>query len=85
MDQMKKRLLGGSRQLDVISLVGMPGIGKTTLADKIYNDLVITSHFDVRVTQVYTFRYLYVAILNGVLEPIDRNEKEDGELADELR
>ncbi|KAH0675426.1 hypothetical protein KY285_023227 [Solanum tuberosum] len=89
MDQMKKQLLGGSRQLDVISLVGMPGIGKTTLAEKIYNDPVITSHFDVRaqcrVTQVYSWRDLLLAILNGVLEPIDRNEKEDGELADELR
>ncbi|KAH0675412.1 hypothetical protein KY285_023213 [Solanum tuberosum] len=89
MDQMKKQLLGGSRQLDVISLVGMPGIGKTTLAEKIYNDPVITSHFDVRaqcrVTQVYSWRYLLLSILNDVLEPIDRNEKEDGELADELR
>ncbi|KAL3368451.1 hypothetical protein AABB24_009353 [Solanum stoloniferum] len=89
MDQMKKQLLQGSRQLDVISLVGMPGIGKTTLAEKIYNDPVITSWFDVRaqcrVTQVYSWRGLLLAILSGVLEPIDRNEKEDGELADELR
>ncbi|WMV28850.1 hypothetical protein MTR67_022235 [Solanum verrucosum] len=89
MDQMKKQLLGGSRELDVISLVGMPGIGKTTLAEKIYNDPVITSRFKVRaqcrVTQVYSWRDLLLAILNGVLEPIDRNEKEDAELADELR
>ncbi|XP_069153970.1 putative late blight resistance protein homolog R1A-3 [Solanum lycopersicum] len=89
MDQMKMQLLGGSRQLDVVSLVGMPGIGKTTLAEKIYNDPVITSHFDVRAqcrtTQVYSWRDLLLAILNGVLEPNDRNEKEDGELADELR
>ncbi|KAK6789102.1 hypothetical protein RDI58_012901 [Solanum bulbocastanum] len=74
MDQMKKQLLGGSRQLDVISMVGMPGIGKTTLAEKIYNDPVITSHFDVcaqcRVTQVYSWRDLLLAILNGVLEPL---------------
>ncbi|KAH0672216.1 hypothetical protein KY285_023205 [Solanum tuberosum] len=89
MDQMKKQLLGGSRQLDVISLVGMPGIGKTTLAEKIYNDPDITSHFDVRaqcrMTQVYSWRDLLLSILNGVLEPLDRNEKEDGELADDLR
>ncbi|XP_049349517.1 putative late blight resistance protein homolog R1A-4 [Solanum verrucosum] len=89
MDQMKKQLLQGSRQLDVISLVGMPGIGKTTLAEKIYNDPVITSWFDVRaqcrMTQAYSWRGLLLSILSGVLEPIDRNEKEDGELAKELR
>lgn len=89
MDHIKKQLLGGPSQLDVISLVGMPGIGKTTLAEKIYNDLIVTRLFDVHgkchVTQVYTWRELLLTILNDVLEPADRPEKGDGELADELR
>nr|XP_004239116.1 putative late blight resistance protein homolog R1A-4 [Solanum lycopersicum]XP_010320925.1 putative late blight resistance protein homolog R1A-4 [Solanum lycopersicum] len=88
-DELKDKLLGGSPELDVISIVGMPGLGKTTLAKKIYNDPEVTSRFDVHaqcvVTQLYSWRELLLTILNDVLEPSDRNEKEDGEIADELR
>ncbi|WMV28873.1 hypothetical protein MTR67_022258 [Solanum verrucosum] len=89
MDELKEKLLGGSPELDVISIVGMPGLGKTTLAKKIYNDPEVNSRFDVHaqcvVTQLYSWRELLLTILNDVLEPSDRNEKEDGEIADELR
>ncbi|MCD7449478.1 hypothetical protein HAX54_052634 [Datura stramonium] len=88
-DELKNQLFERSPQLDVISIIGMPGLGKTTLAKKIYNDPIVISHFDIRaqcrVTQVYSWRELLLTILNGVLEPADRDEKEEGELADELR
>ncbi|KAF3667246.1 putative receptor-like protein kinase HERK 1-like [Capsicum annuum] len=88
MDKIKKQLLGRSSNLDIISIVGIPGIGKTTLAEKIYNDLIVTPHFDVhakcRVTQVYSWKELLLTILNDVLEPADRTETEDVELANEL-
>ncbi|KAJ8560581.1 hypothetical protein K7X08_022441 [Anisodus acutangulus] len=89
MDKLKQKLLGGSHELDVISIFGMPGLGKTTLAKKIYSDPTVASQFDVRavcyVTQVYSWRELLLNVLNDVLEPADRTKTEDGQLANELR
>ncbi|KAK4715320.1 hypothetical protein R3W88_013658 [Solanum pinnatisectum] len=81
MDKIKKQILRRSPHLDVISIVGMAGIGKTTLAEKIYNDLIATPHFDVhakcRVTQVDSWKELLLTILNHL--------ELYGELANELR
>ncbi|KAL7181042.1 hypothetical protein ACSBR1_039991 [Camellia fascicularis] len=44
----KELLAGGKKQLQMISIVGMPGLGKTTLATKLYNDPCITHYFHIR-------------------------------------
>ncbi|KAL3534511.1 hypothetical protein ACH5RR_002972 [Cinchona calisaya] len=55
--EMIELLTGGSRQLKIVSIVGMPGLGKTTLSNSLYNHRSISLHFHVRawccISQVY--------------------------------
>ncbi|KAF5939762.1 hypothetical protein HYC85_024021 [Camellia sinensis] len=44
----KERLAGRKKQLDFVWTVGMPGLGKTTLPRKLYNDPYITHYFHIR-------------------------------------
>ncbi|CAI9109245.1 OLC1v1009030C1 [Oldenlandia corymbosa var. corymbosa] len=41
------RLRRGSKQLRIVTILGMPRLGKTTLATKVYNDHSISGHFSV--------------------------------------
>ncbi|XP_027157871.1 putative late blight resistance protein homolog R1C-3 [Coffea eugenioides] len=59
----------GSRQLDVVPIVGMPGLGKTTLANIVYNSPSVMLHFNIRawctVSQAYSMHNMLVQILGS--------------------
>ncbi|PHT66879.1 hypothetical protein T459_31304 [Capsicum annuum] len=88
-EKLRDQLIKGTKGRGVISSVGMPGLGKTTLAYRLYNDILVSSHFDIRaqycVSQVYSRKELLMAILRDPInENFDCGENRPDEIADQL-
>ncbi|CAN4124459.1 unnamed protein product [Withania somnifera] len=85
--ELREKLIKGCRELNVISIVGMPGLGKTTLAYKLYSDESVISHFDIRaqccVSQVYQRMDLLLTLLHAVGESEKFSKEADA--AEKLR
>ncbi|KAL8056579.1 hypothetical protein ABFX02_04G127800 [Erythranthe guttata] len=73
-----------SEELEVISIIGMPGLGKTTLAWKIYKDSRVQFEFPtmiwVYVSQEFNRRDVFLTILKKFTQ-VDMSSKTDNELA----
>ncbi|CAI9111917.1 OLC1v1012261C1 [Oldenlandia corymbosa var. corymbosa] len=85
------RLTRGTKKLDMVSIVGMAGLGKTSLAKKVYHHSHISHHFQVRswvtVSQEYNTKSLLIGILSGLDQDSTEeyiNMRED-DLAERLR
>ncbi|KAL2531443.1 Disease resistance protein RPP13 [Abeliophyllum distichum] len=68
--EIAEQLVGGTQQLQLISIFGMPGLGKTTLANKVYNNPSVVYHFYERamcvISQTYNKKDILVAILRSI-------------------
>ncbi|KAG5569538.1 hypothetical protein H5410_059304 [Solanum commersonii] len=82
-EMMLNQVAGGERELEVVSIVGMGGIGKTTLATKLYSDPRIMSHFNflakTTLSQEYCVRNVLLDLLGS------KSEEPDDQLADQLQ
>ncbi|XP_073124526.1 putative late blight resistance protein homolog R1A-3 [Henckelia pumila] len=83
LNSIKERLYEDSAKLLIIPIVGMGGIGKTTLARRAYDDSILSQFFDkcawITVSQEYQRR----EILSGLFKSIknEQSDKSEAELA----
>ncbi|KAI3463643.1 hypothetical protein Pfo_020306, partial [Paulownia fortunei] len=65
--QIKHRVAGQDSTLKIVPIIGMGGIGKTTLARNLYEDPLIVDYFHVRSWVTVSQEYNTQRILHGVL------------------
>ncbi|KAG5604100.1 hypothetical protein H5410_025592 [Solanum commersonii] len=90
-ENLRNRLLNGTKEQDVISIHSMPDLGKTTLANRLYSDRSVVHQFDICakccVSQLYSSKdLLFYLIRDAIGEDSDQHrELHANELADKLR
>ncbi|XP_051116011.1 late blight resistance protein R1-A-like [Andrographis paniculata] len=80
---LRDKLIRGKSNLEILSIVGMGGIGKTTLAKSLFDDLCVIDHFDLRIWLSISQHYSAEQILKVGLEE-KAGENETCESLDEL-
>ncbi|KAJ8747932.1 hypothetical protein K2173_013000 [Erythroxylum novogranatense] len=76
-DRVKSKIFSGASKLHIISLVGMGGIGKTTLAKLIYNDNDIQDHFEEKIWVCVSEPFDEMRIAKAILESLRGSSTHD--------
>ncbi|KAI3454951.1 hypothetical protein Pfo_011614 [Paulownia fortunei] len=87
--QLMEVLTGKQSNLQIISIVGMGGIGKTTLVRYIYDNPLIMQYFDIRAWVTISQEYTVLEILLGLLHDIGvladkKSQQGEDQLAEQL-
>ncbi|XP_073129115.1 putative late blight resistance protein homolog R1B-16 [Henckelia pumila] len=81
-------LTGDQSNREIIAIVGMGGIGKTTLAKNVYKNAYTAQYFDIRAWATVSQNYSVRQIILEMLSEIDRSKQEgvpgDDQLHEEL-
>ncbi|KAL4632534.1 hypothetical protein ACB092_04G058100 [Castanea dentata] len=64
-----------NQRISILPIVGMAGLGKTTLAKEVYNNELIRKHFDVLAWVCVTKNFDFKRILFEILQSIDENDQ----------
>ncbi|KAM0049264.1 putative P-loop containing nucleoside triphosphate hydrolase, leucine-rich repeat domain superfamily [Helianthus debilis subsp. tardiflorus] len=80
----RDKLVEDQKNLAVVSIVGMGGLGKTTLAAKVFNDGYVKHHFHVRVwvtvSPTYDKRDVLIQIMESIHAQLDLEKTNDSRL-----
>eukprot|EP00268_Persea_americana_P045903 TRINITY_DN4704_c0_g2_i1.p1 TRINITY_DN4704_c0_g2~~TRINITY_DN4704_c0_g2_i1.p1 ORF type:complete len:842 (+),score=93.30 TRINITY_DN4704_c0_g2_i1:207-2732(+) len=79
---LKERLINGESRRCVISLVGMGGAGKTTLAKKVYRE--VKNNFDCHAFIYLSQKYIITDVMIRIMECITSLSREEIEKRDEI-
>ena len=67
--ELLNQLTGGKLELDVSSIFGMGGLGKTTLARKVYEDVRVRNHFNCHIWVLISENFEMIDLLIQILIP----------------
>ncbi|XP_051115805.1 putative late blight resistance protein homolog R1B-14 [Andrographis paniculata] len=74
-DRIRDKLIRGGSNFQILPIVGMGGIGKTTVAKSVFDDSFIVDHFDLRIWLSISQEYSSEQILKvGLQEKAGENE-----------